>query len=59
MLLSKACKFSAIPIFYKVLQLFFLAGKAMDDDELEEIIEGGNPTIFTQGVSTILITTIK
>ncbi|XP_057295038.1 syntaxin-like isoform X2 [Hydractinia symbiolongicarpus] len=36
----------------RIKRQLHIAGKAMDDDELEEIIEGGNPTIFTQGIIT-------
>ena len=31
----------------------FLAGRSLEDDELEEMIESGNPAIFTQGVSNV------
>lgn len=29
----------------------FLAGRVTTNDELEEMLESGNPAIFTQGVS--------
>lgn len=31
----------------------FIAGKHVEGDELEEMIEKGNPAIFTQGVINI------
>lgn len=33
------------------LFFFYLAGKVTTNDELEEMLESGNPAIFTQGVS--------
>lgn len=30
--------------------LFFKAGKTTTDDELEEMLEGGNAAVFTAGV---------
>ena len=32
---------------------FFLAGRSTTSEELEEMIETGNPAIFTQGVSSL------
>lgn len=34
------------------------AGKVTTDDELEEMLEGGNAAVFTAGVSTILYTSL-
>lgn len=31
--------------------MLFAAGRTTSDEELEEMLESGNPAIFTQGVS--------
>jgi len=31
---------------------YFLAGKKVGDEDLEEMIESGNPGVFTQGIIT-------
>lgn len=33
------------------MNIFFPAGKATTDDELEEMLESGNSAVFTAGVS--------
>jgi len=40
------------------LHLTVLAGRATTNDELENMLESGNPAIFTQGVSGNFITSI-
>ena len=32
--------------------LFFIAGRSVQNEELENMLESGNPAIFTQGVSS-------
>lgn len=34
------------------IKRFFVAGKQVDDSQIEEMIESGNAAVFTQGVST-------
>jgi t-SNARE complex subunit (syntaxin) len=34
------------------MSLLFLAGKKVGDEDLEEMIESGNPGVFTQGIIT-------
>lgn len=34
------------------------AGKATTDEELEEMLDGGNAAVFTAGVSTTLYTSV-
>lgn len=34
-----------------VIKLFSLAGRNTTNEELEDMLESGNPAIFTQGVS--------
>lgn len=36
----------------------FTAGKATTDEELEEMLDGGNAAVFTAGVGTILYTSV-
>jgi len=33
-----------------IRQKYFIAGKQVDSEQLEEMIESNNPAIFTQGV---------
>jgi len=37
----------------RFIRVFLPAGRATTNDELEEMLESGNPAIFTQGVSEI------
>ena len=34
--------------------LVFVAGRATTNEELEDMLESGNPAIFTQGVSNLI-----
>ena len=36
----------------KILLNFFLAGRSVTEGEVEEMLESGNPAVFTQGVRT-------
>ncbi len=62
--LSQACGWTvsnwhcAIPLFCLWLAfvlLLVLAGKATTDEELEEMLEGGNAAVFTAGVRCVCV----
>ena len=39
----------------KILFFPYIAGRSTTSEELEEMIETGNPAIFTQGVQDIVV----
>lgn len=45
------CKWNSTLSLYFMYFLCYKAGKKTTDEELEEMLESGNPAIFTSGVS--------
>lgn len=42
--------FSLLLVYIVLIQCCILAGRTTTNDELEEMLEQGNPAVFTQGV---------
>jgi len=43
--------FRQVPLYLLKLLIIFAAGRTTTNEELEDMLESGNPAIFTQGVS--------
>jgi hypothetical protein len=41
-----------VDVSHKMAPLVFSAGRTTTNEELEEMLEQGNPAVFTQGVSS-------
>lgn len=44
-------RFKQVPLYLLKLLIIFVAGRTTTNEELEDMLESGNPAIFTQGVS--------